>query len=625
MKTLIFSLSIIYFFLRINIFSQKSTLTILEKIVIHCKSNSISEPLFTEISETSLIGVSSSAVDWGDYDNDGDLDILLSGFTDNNTVTKIYRNDGGNNFTDESSIQLINVGGGFAKWGDYNNDGFLDILLFGDTWPSTPYRLIYHNNGDNTFTDLNNSNYLPARAGGSWGDYDNDGDLDILLSSGIFRNDRNNKFKEQTWLSFPDGNASWGDYDNDGDLDLISSEYFSDFATIYRNNLPDNSFTQQITIPFGGTITSIISGDYDNDGDLDIFLIGELNGAKNGTKIFRNNFPENTFTEQTSINIIGLQTSNNSIALGDYDNDGDLDILLTGNGGIYNINPAAKIYDNNYPENSFTENTSISLTNIRNGAVAWADYDNDGDLDVLLTGKTLANKNISKIYQNNSIAKNEKPSIPPNLQVQIIGNDVVFTWDKSTDNETPQNGLTYNIKIGRTPEFGDILSPMSDIQNGYRKIVFSGNTGSSISWRIKNLPEGEYYWSVQAIDNSFSGSEFAEVKSFTKGKLFLEFSEDTLISITGTSNGLAAWGDYDNDNDLDLLLTGKTDDNNEVAIIYRNDGESNFIEQNSITLQGGSSAQWVDYNNDGNIDIFITAGDKMVMYKNNGILLFQKN
>ena len=97
------------------------------------------------------------------------------------------------------------------------------------------------------------------------------------------------------------------------------------------------------------------------------------------SKIYRNN-GDNTFTEQTSIALTGVSIS--SVAWGDYDNDGDLDILLTGSTDSGNI---SKIYRNN-GDNTFTEQTSIALTGVDNSSVAWGDYDNDGDLDILLTG-----------------------------------------------------------------------------------------------------------------------------------------------------------------------------------------------------------------------------------------------
>lgn len=163
----------------------------------------------------------------------------------------------------------------------------------------------------------------------AWGDYDNDGDLDFLLmGSGtvkIFRNDSGVFTDINAGLaSISMGSAEWGDYDNDGDLDILITG--SSKTYIYRND--SGTFTLQSGIILTGvSLGSGKWGDYDNDGDLDILLAGNSNtGAI--SKIYRNN-GDNTFTEQTGISLIGVISS--SVAWGDYDNDGNLDILLTGN------------------------------------------------------------------------------------------------------------------------------------------------------------------------------------------------------------------------------------------------------------------------------------------------------
>jgi hypothetical protein len=88
-------------------------------------------------------------------------------------------------------------------------------------------------------------------------------------------------------------------------------------------------------------------------------------------------------------------------------------------------------------------------------------------------------------------------------------------WQPASDNQTASAGLTYNIRMGTTPGGGEIVSPMADPATGYRRIVAQGNVFHNTSWPIKNLQPGTYFWSVQAIDNNFSGSPFAPERSFT--------------------------------------------------------------------------------------------------------------
>ena len=480
---------------------------------------------FTEMTTILLIGVGWGSVAWGDYDNDGDLDILLSGYSGiaGPEVTKIYRNDGIETFTEQTSISLIGVDDGSVAWGDYDNDGDLDILLTGRSHNLIQYvSKIYRNNGNNTFSEQTEL-FGVGCSSAAWGDYDNDGDLDILITGGecnapsqakyskIYRNNGDNTFTEQTSISLTGvfyGSVAWGDYDNDGDLDILLTGKPA-LSKIYRND-GDNTFTEQTAISLMGvSFSSVAWGDYNNDGYLDILMTGYAFTGQYVSKIYRNN-GDNTFSEQTTISLTGVWKSD--VGWGDYDNDGDLDILLTGDTGPSNSDQVTKIYRNN-GNNTFTEVIGINLAGVVCSSVAWGDYDNDGDMDILLTGIT-ENGSVSKIYRNNNITPNSLPVVPSNLQSIVSDQDVTFSWDKSTDNETPQNGLKYNLVIGTTPNAINTLSPMSDRNTGYRRVINLGNTNHNNSWTMKGLDFGQpYYWSVQAIDNCFAASEFAPEQS----------------------------------------------------------------------------------------------------------------
>jgi predicted nucleotidyltransferase len=476
--------------------------------------------LFVEQTGISLKGVYNSSVAWGDYDNDGDLDILLTGNTGTYTgISKIYKNNSNNTFTEQTGISLRDVADGSVAWGDYDNDGDLDILLIGYDSSYKYFSLIYKNNGNNTFTEQTGISLTGVRDGSiAWGDYDNDGDLDILLTgyigsdtciSKIYKNDGNNTFSEQTGISLPgvrNGSVAWDDYDNDGDLDILLTGYvdFSNkISKIYKND-GNSVFSEQTEIKLTGVYSSSVAwGDYDNDGDLDILLAGYVNYNTNISKVYRND-GNSSFTEQTGISLTGVMEG--SVAWGDYDNDGDLDILLAGYMG------STKIYKNN-GNNTFTEQTGISLSGVTNCSTSWGDYDNDGNLDVLLTGDKGSSNYISKIYKNFNNIINTLPSIPDNMKQTVIGNSVTLNWDKATDKETPQNGLSYNLVVQSNDE-KIIKSPSSNISNGIRKVVSIGNIGQNNTWTLKDLPNGSYKWSVQAIDHNYAGSKFAPMSTF---------------------------------------------------------------------------------------------------------------
>jgi len=207
----------------------------------------ISLPLFTiDAVSSNIEDVVYSCIAWGDYDNDGDLDVLLSGNTDpNNRTTKIYRNDpstgSGRVFTDINA-GLIGIATGSAAWGDYDNDGDLDILLTGNETNYNRISKIYRNDAG-IFTDIIAGIVEVGLSSVDWGDYDNDGDLDVLLTgysnperfSRIYRNDPSTGsgrvFTDINagLIGIATGSAAWGDYDNDGDLDILLTGNETDY------------------------------------------------------------------------------------------------------------------------------------------------------------------------------------------------------------------------------------------------------------------------------------------------------------------------------------------------------------------------------------------------------------
>jgi predicted nucleotidyltransferase len=209
-----------------------------------------------------LTGVQSGSVAWGDYDNDGDLDILLTGVDiADNRVARVYRNDGpaagsGWNFVD-SGVALTGVGGSSVAWGDYDNDGDLDILLTGANSSNTPVTKLYRNDG-------------PA-AGSGWS----------FVDSGV------------ALTGVSSGSVAWGDHDNDGDLDILLTGYSSDgVARVYRNDGPAPgagwNFVDIGVALTGVFYSSVAWGDYDNDGDLDILLTGADSSFKPVARFYRN-------------------------------------------------------------------------------------------------------------------------------------------------------------------------------------------------------------------------------------------------------------------------------------------------------------------------------------------------
>ena len=217
-----------------------------------CVPAALADPLEVSATDPScnsvgagLTGVQEGSVAWGDYDDDGDLDILLTGSDGSTYVSQVYRNDGGT-FTDIEP-GLTGVYWGSVAWGDYDNDGDLDILLTGENSSYDRVSEVYRNDGG-TFTKIEPGLTGVVDSSVAWGDYDNDGDLDILLTgessswdrvSEVYRNDEG-IFTDigagLTGVFF--GSVAWGDYDNDGDLDILLTGAVGQWdigSQMYRN------------------------------------------------------------------------------------------------------------------------------------------------------------------------------------------------------------------------------------------------------------------------------------------------------------------------------------------------------------------------------------------------------
>ncbi|MFH1282613.1 MAG: FG-GAP-like repeat-containing protein [bacterium] len=276
-----------------------------------------------EVGGSSNTGLWKGEVAWGDYDNDGDLDVLASG-QDSTTgqQLRIYKNEGDGYI----NISPVEVGGGSSTglmyggvaWGDYDDDGDLDVLASGSDSIMDFQLRIYENTGEGII----NSNQIEV--GGSsdsglyygdvaWGDYDNDGDLD-LVSSGydsssnrqlrVYQNDGGTINTSQIEVDgFNDGlfngGVAWGDFNNDGTLDLLASGVgitSEEQLRVYENSGGGSFYTNTIVVEEVGN-DMLVQGkvewcDYDIDGDIDILVSGWDGVGQEELKIYKNTLVE---------------------------------------------------------------------------------------------------------------------------------------------------------------------------------------------------------------------------------------------------------------------------------------------------------------------------------------------
>ena len=338
---------------------------------------------FTDVTQVAGVGDTGYGVGCcvGDIDNDGDLDLYVTNFGKN----RLYRNNGDGTFTDIADQANVanDRWGASCAFADYDDDGDLDIYVTnyvqfqleknktckikGILTYCQPQDFVgeadvlYRNNGDGTFTDVTRAAgvYQPRSRGLGvvWADYDNDGDLDLYVANDtnenhLFHNSGDGSFTDRAFYAgvalsehgeMESGmGVDFGDYDNDGFLDLIVTNFQDEVATLYHND--GNGFFTDVSYLSGTgekTLSSLGWGtcffDYDNDGAKDIFIanghvytnVESFNAETTYAQpnhLFRN-LGNGHFQEEAA----GLtqRASSRGAAFADYDNDGDVDILVT--------------------------------------------------------------------------------------------------------------------------------------------------------------------------------------------------------------------------------------------------------------------------------------------------------
>ncbi|MFW6103435.1 MAG: choice-of-anchor Q domain-containing protein [Bacteroidota bacterium] len=517
------------------------------------------------VTDLALDSISHASVAWGDYDADGDLDLLMTGWLGSNSeyITKIYQNNDG--VLEDTEMNLQGVMAGSDKscgWTDFNNDGLLDFIITGakDGQPDEYYTMLYKQ-VEGTFVETDLGMHALTSGSVDWGDYDHDGDYDLLINgkgsgseyAGIYINktnvsgafEYNNYGFETVWSSA----ANWGDFDGDGDLDVLSSGLGATKSQ-YKNDLPGFSNVQSVLNSIQGRTADV--GDFDMDGDLDIVMAGD-NADTAYSCIFECVTHEGPATWAYSLKSNIQNIKSGSVAWGDYDNDGDPDLIVSGT--KIGLEAHTVLYENH--EGSFWPDDQ-DFPDLGRSAAAWADYDNDGDLDLLLTGWG-EDGPVSAIFRNNRDQSNTPPEAPEALAVEAGMDSVRLIWHSGSDNETTKAGLSYNLRMGTTPGGSEIISSLS-LPDGYRQVPKMGNAGLDTTYTLYDLqPNTTYYWSVQSVDNCFVGSEFAEENSFSTSPEIQITRIYVDQNASGNNNGTSWENAFSNLQDaLDLVSPGDT-------------------------------------------------------------------
>jgi hypothetical protein len=304
---------------------------------------------------------STKQINWIDIDNDGDHDLFITSDDGGNTLYENLGNMVMQDITLSSGIILDSFPYYGASWGDYNNDGFLDVFI--SIWDSETPNILYKNNGDKTFTIVNNevglSNDAKLSFCAAFLDYDNDGDQDIyvandrtIYTNDFYRNNGDGTFTEVGALTGTDlaigaMSVTVDDYNSDGWLDIyVTNE--PDGNVLLKNN-GNGTFTNVAAasqVEVNSDCWGAIFLDADNDTDFDLYVSCEQNGSNPSflSSAFFINNGHGIFTMNNAV-IPGDFAKSYSNAIGDINNDGYTDFVVN------NINhPNISVWKNQTPQ-----------------------------------------------------------------------------------------------------------------------------------------------------------------------------------------------------------------------------------------------------------------------------------
>jgi photosystem II stability/assembly factor-like uncharacterized protein len=503
-----------------------------------------------------------------DYDNDGDLDIAVLGYyvvynesTEDRLV--LFRNDGPAGPDEwefaytEVPLAGLSTGNSDMAWGDLDGDGDLDLAV-ASNGATVIYRndagtLVLIDTGLPAYWENNDQADFDLRSI-TWVDFDNDGDLDLFLPSifdfdissyrsVLMRNDGPNDtggwIFTDTYSDFAPtihAQSAWADFDGDQDLDLllvnISPLNEDGFIRRYRNDSNGVFVGEDILGALSVEHGEAQWGDYDGDGDLDILIAGNIRETDStythmALRIYRND--DEIYVPVDVIDCIPCEGWFDLTAAtwADYDSDGDMDILLAGN---YNsgsqIEGRARIYTND--AGIFTESgnelPAPRASGSRGGTFSWLDIDNDGDLDYFIAGQYFVPGGNGLVEAQMHIYRNDSPG----------------------QNEAPLAPMPLNVvQISENTAIltwlagSDDHTPTTALTYDmelYRDDVpviipkrtpEPGNVSAVNEWLLTGLEKGNYKWTLRTVDAAYIGSPIA-IGEFTIGYVSLNETADNL-------------------------------------------------------------------------------------------------
>ena len=572
---------------------------------------------YIEVTGTPFEGVGHGSIAFADVDGDNDMDLMMTGINSSiELISKLYTNDGSGNYTEVTDTPFEGVTYSSIAFTDVDGDDDMDLLITGENNIFEHISKLYTNDSNGNYTEVTSTPFEGVTESSiAFTDVDGDDDMDLLITgqnnlyeriSKLYTNDSNGNYTEVTSTPFEDvknSSIAFADVDGDNDMDLMitgTNSSYEIISTLYTNDGSGN-YTEVIASPFDGVKSgSIAHADIDGDSDMDLLITGKNNSDELIAKLYTNDENGN-YTEVTDAPFTGVSRS--AIAFADVDGDDDLDVLITGVDGppgTDGFEPiSSKLYTNDGNGN-YTEATETPIEGVAASAIAFADVDGDNDLDFAITGANNSNELVTLLYTNDGTGNFTEVTDTPFVGAtfgsiafaDIDGDndqDILITGRPLT--ETGISKLYTNDGSGNYAEVID--TAFDDI--GFSSVAFadvdSDNDLDLMMTGANN--EGEAISKLYSNDGSGN------------------YTEVTDTPFEGVYIGSTAFADVDSDNDLDLITTGYTIESEPISKLYSNDGSGNYTEATSVLFEGvvQSSISFADVDGDNDLDLMITGAN----------------
>ncbi len=487
-------------------------------------------------------------------------------------------------------------------------------------------------------------------------DLDGDGDMDMISAStnddkiAWYENmDELGTFGSQQIISenAPGAYSVFAtDIDGDGDIDIIAASYFDDTIGWFANNGQGSFASRQIISTLADGVSSVYGADADGDGDMDVFSASALDDK---IAWYENTNGQGNFGIQQIISTNFDYPLN--IVAGDIDGDGDVDIL---SGGRYNNSRVAWFKNTNGQGNFvFQQELTTDISYCR-GAIL-ADIDGDGDLDISATSWAFPNHRI--IWFENTDGQGNFNSTP-NLVSLLTNNtrpETIYAKDFDNDGDldivvgTDNEGLSW-FKNNGSGTFGNqqiIDSDVEDVravfpadidEDGDQDLLVAANRADRIGWHKNTNGQGNFgpanvladingaNGAIEIISVDLDGDGDKDILTALTNDNRIAWQENLegegtfseLITIATIDNPLSIFaGDIDGDNDMDIIVASSS--SNGKVVYYKNlDGNATFGTEQIINSEAYPTVVYaVDIDNDGDLDIFSSADSTKVFWQEN--------